>query len=449
MVLGIAPRDARLPGGGILPERAPFIRSARGLGVLALLIWSGRGRADSPPQLELAAAVARARANNPLVAAARLRIGEARGDLIGASVLLADNPEVELAAGPRLPGRGEATTIAIELGASQRFELGGQRSHRLDKARAEVEASSATAADVERVIDLAVAETFFEALAAAERLRLAEQNEQLASQLLELAQKRLDAGEGTPLDVRASRVRGAEAKRLMLAARANQRAKTAQLAKLLALEPDGQLALAGELPTEGALPPFAEVAARVAARPDLASVDHELEAARATIGLADAEAWPDLTARVLYGRDEGADTAMAGLGVPVPLFDTNQGERARARAVVDRLGAERAALLLQLTTEVRLAWLALEQAQAAVALYDAEVLRALEETAELLQRALRAGEVGLPEVIVVQREVLEGRAGHVEARLTLAIARARLLAATHLPQVPQVPHGASSLGGAQ
>jgi hypothetical protein len=53
---------------------------------------------------------------------------------------------------------------------------------------------------------------------------------------------------------------------------------------------------------------------------------------------------------------------------------------------------------------------------------------------ELVQLAAEAGELSIADVLVVQRELIDGLGGYVDARLSLATARARLLAAASLPQ---------------
>lgn len=377
-----------------------------------------------------------ARQNSRLAAAARLRVGEARGDLTGASVLLIDNPEMVVEAGPRVPGTSDGETTAdLAVGIEQRFETGGQRAHRIDRAQAEVEAERARAEDVQRVIDLAVARTFYRALAADLRLRLTEENERLARELHDVAGRRLDAGEGRPLEVNTARIRLAEAQRRTVAARTERQVATVRLAQLLGLAPSTQVVLQGDLPSDET-PAAADVlvARAMSARSDLGAAARDIDAARAAVDLADAEAWPDVGVGVFYGREEGDDIVTAGLRVPIPLFNRNQGERERARATRERLVAERDALTLSVEADVHIALLAYERARTALRIYDAEVLRAQDESLALLRRAFEAGDVGIPDVIVVQREVIEGREGYLDARLDLAHARASLLAAVGVPQ---------------
>lgn len=422
----------------------------RGLALLvALLLVTTRSWADPPPSppppvtLTLEGALSTARQNSRLLAAAHLRIGEARGDLTGASILLVNNPEIVAQAGPRLPGAADGdTTLDLSVGVEQFFETGGQRGDRIARAQAEVDASRASAADVQRVIELAVARAFYGARAADLRLQLLEENERLVRELHEVARRRLEAGEATPLELNAARIRLAEAQRRTVVARTARQVAAVRLAELLGLAPSTQLTLQGDLPGDEAAPAAdVLVASALRARPDLAAAARGIDASAAAIDLADAEAWPDIGVGVFYSRDEGDDIFTAGLRVPLPLFNRNQGERQRARATRDRLVAERGALVLSVESEVRQALLAYEQARSALQLYDAEVLRAQEESLGLLERAFEAGEVGISDVIVLQRELIEGREGFLDVRLDLALTRAGLLAAASLPQTGPLQGG--------
>jgi len=145
-------------------------RLARGLAAFAsIVLMSSLALADppnAPRSLTLARALVLARENNQVVAAARARIGEARGVLTTQSVLLVDNPELSFEIGPRRsPGAG-GTSLDLGVGLEQSLELGGQRGRRRAVARAQLGAAEANAEDVQRVVDLAVAQAFYAALAA-------------------------------------------------------------------------------------------------------------------------------------------------------------------------------------------------------------------------------------------------------------------------------------------
>ena len=232
-----------------------------------------------------------------------------------------------------------------------------------------------------------------------------------------------------------ARIRLAEVERRALSARVTFDLNTVRLAELLGLPPDSAFQLEGTLPADE-VPPPTEILVTQAlrSRPDLAAANHEVTAAQAAIGLADADARPDIAVGVFYGREDGDNLVTAGLRLPFPLFNKNQGERERTRAARQRLIAQRAAIRLRIESEVRQALLEHEQGLRALRLYTADVLGAQEESADLLQRAFEAGEVSIQDVIVVQRELLEGREGYLDTGLDLALSRARILAASSLSQ---------------
>lgn len=388
--------------------------------------------AASQGALDLRAALALTRAQNPALRASRARVAEARGELTGASVLLGENPEVELGAGPRwLDAPGSNRQVAREAGISQRVEVAGQRRHRMDRASAEVGAAEAEVSAIERALDLAVATAYFQALGAQERVRIAEEHERLARELLEIARARDEKGAASPVELNAARVRAAEANRHLLRVRADEEGSRIRLAPLLGLAPAAPLALAGGFPEPGALPPATE--AGVDRRPEVAAAARRLEAARAAAGLASAAAWPDVRLGARYTSEEASRTLLGTLSVPIPLFQRNQGERERSRAGVTRFAAEEQAMRAQVAAELREALIERDRALQALQLYNRDVLKALEENLGLLRRMLAAGKVSPAEAIVLQRELLEGRLGFVEARVDLAIADARARTAAGLP----------------
>ena len=386
--------------------------------------------------LTLQAAVESAHQNNQLIEAARLAIAEAQGDLTGASLRLVDNLQVVASAGPRLPGMaGGDTKLQFEVGVEQVFQTGGERGHRINRAQADIGAATARAEDVQRVVDLAVASTFYETLAAEQRLELLEQNERLARDLHDVAVRRLDAGEGTPLELNTARIRLAEVQRRTMGARGTREAGAVRLAELLGISPATPIRFAGDLPADEESPPAEALVDRaVRSRPDLAAMGQRIESAIASLDLARAVVKPPVAVGVFYKRDDGDNIVVGGVRLPIPFSNKNQGGQERARATRARLVAEQNLLRLSIESEVRQALLAYDQARRAFQLYDSEVLRAQEESADLLQLAFEAGEVGVPDVIVVQRELLDGREGYLETRLDLALTRARVLAGTYQSQ---------------
>lgn len=395
------------------------------------------------PQLTLDQALERAGTGNHQLRAAELRIGEASGQLTQAALWLMYNPDLFASGGSRSDLNGvEAFDAEFEIGIEQRLEIGGQRGGRMGFAEAGLEASRAQAFDVRRVVALATTVAFYEGLAARERVGLAARAEDLAGQLRDLAQRRIDVGEGTPLELNAAAVRLADARRSRLEARATEDALLLRLRRLIGAELDESMRLAGTLPNS-APPIFADeiVARALEARPDLLAAEHWVDAAAAGVALAGARAWPDVTIGASLSREEGDEVLRGGVRLPLALFNRNQGNRTTAQVARERAVVEREGLTLTVVTEARSAALAYEQARAALDVYDADVLVALEESAALVQLAAEAGELSIADVLVVQRELVDGFGGYLDARLSLATARARLLAAAALPQTTDLEEG--------
>jgi cobalt-zinc-cadmium efflux system outer membrane protein len=335
--------------------------------LLALtLVVAHPARAEEQQRpLDLAMALALARRSNPALDAARRGIDEARGELTFARAILAENPELEVGAGPRFLDPGASgNRFALEAGLSQRLEVAGQRGHRTRRARAQVAAAEAEVKVAARALDLVVAITYWQALAAGERARIAREHEGLARELFEIAAARFERG---------------------------------------------------------------------AARPEVASASARTRGANAASDLADASAWPDVRLGVRYATEEGSRALLGQLTVGLPLFQRNQGERERARAAAGRAHAEERGVRAQVAADAEEARIEAARARDALALYDAEVLRSLEENLGLLKRMLEAGKVSAGEVIVLQRELLEGRLGYLDARLEVALADARVRSAAGLP----------------
>lgn len=417
--------------------------------LLAGLLVSARLLAAAPPataqepssvSLTLAAALNVAANNSPLIRAADLRIREASGNLTQAAVLLADNPELAASRGRRTALDGSATLDPeFEVGVEQRLEIAGQRGRRMEAARAGVAAATSEANDVRRVVSLAVAVAFHEILAADERIGLTRSNEGLTADLLDLARRRLSSGIGTPLEVNAAVVRQAEARRRTLDALSQRDGAVVRLQALLGVE--GPLpALVGSLPSDvGPLEADSLILLAQRGRPDLVGAARRAEEAAARSRVAGAEAWPDVALAASVAREEGDEVFRVGVRIPLALFDRGQGTRAAARAEAERADAEMEAVRLDVTADARAAGLAYERATAALRLYDDDVIQALQESADMVQLAAEAGEVSILDVLVVQRELLDGLSGQLEARLELARARAKVLAAVDYPQTSLLP----------
>ena len=381
--------------------------------------------------LSLDDVLARARERAPVILAARRQIDEARGRLVGASVLLRDNPVVQGAAGPRR--REHDTSTDLDVGISQTFELGGRRAARIDGATAGVDVQAARGDDAARHLLRDVSAAFFRAVAADERVRLARTAEGFLGDLQQVAARRYRSGDIPVLDLNLALTAMARARSDRWAAEADVVATRGALQVLLGGEVDEPLRLRGALHGRRRYDLDA-LLARAPERADLRELAAEVGEAEAEVRLGTGAAWPDLGVGVRYGREEGADIALGALSVTLPVFAHGQEQRATGAARASRLRFELDAQRRVVRAQVRTAFDIYQHQVAAAEELEREVLPRLDENEALSRRSYEAGQLSLPELLIIRRETLDTRRVHQDRLLDAVLAGVELEAAAGVLQ---------------
>lgn len=397
-------------------------------GAWTLILSCGAWAADGPRELTLTGALALAHERSPSVTAGEAAVEEARGAWRAARLLVAQNPQIQVASPPT------GQPVLAELEITQTLGVTGQRFARARAGREGMEAAAADAGDVRRRVELEVTLAFYDALAAEERVEVATADAELARALLEVTTKRVERGADAPLAVEIARLRAAEAERRRMHAEADRGAAVLRLEEAIGVAPSGETDPVGALPSASALPSVDELVARaLEARPDLRGLQDRVEAAEAERRLAVASTFPTVNVGARFEHPTYGNGWLALVGVSPPLFDPNGGERARTRAAETRAEADLTAARFAVEAEVRAAWQRWDAARRAVELYGAEVLVALDESRRILALAYEEGKLDPTEVAVARRERLESVLGNIDARVDLATAEAELRAGAALP----------------
>lgn len=392
------------------------------LGLAAVLLCPRPGAAQ-PSELTLEEALALARQRAPALLEAAGRVAEARGPVAGASPLLHNNPTLQLEAGPRTLDTGErAPNVAV--GLSQPVELGGKRGARLDAARAGLAREMARQRDTERLVLGDVAATFLRALHARERLRLARGAEEAARDFSQSTLRRFEAGDVPVVDANVARVALARARAEVASAEGAEVALLGALRGLLGLPADAALAPRGDLSVLAAGP--VALPSSLPERPDVTALVAELEEARAEQRLGEGSAWPDVNVGIRY-ENEGDERALLGaLGVSLPLFARGQSARVTGEARVQRLQVALEAARRAQSVQARAALASYLKEREAVELLEREALPLLADNELLARKSYEAGEMGLAELILVRRDVLDSRVDYLDRLLRAALSRVQL-----------------------
>jgi cobalt-zinc-cadmium efflux system outer membrane protein len=372
--------------------------------------------------LDQALALARDRAPEVVIEGARVR--EVKAHRVGASVLLRENPEIEGAAGWRRSGGGGSSTD-LELGISQMFEVGGKRGARIARADAEQAAARSRVADAARQAQLDVAVAFLRALAARERLGLAQASADSLESTRRAMERRAQKGDVAALEVNLAASASVRAKATVLARRAEADERLADLAAYLGIRPVDTVELVGTLEA-GTVPAQDKLLRSAADRPDVAALAAEERAGQAEERLGRALRWPDIGLRAAYEREGDENVLLGGLVIRLPLFERGQEARATGRARRDRARIERIARTAAIERQIRSGVRRHAHLAEALALLKTEAIPVLEDSEKLLARSIETGLIGLTEYLAARRELLAAREEYLDRQVDVAIAAVEL-----------------------
>jgi len=321
--------------------------------------------------------------------AANADLGAAEANLSAAMAVLraahaAQYPATTLAAGG-LRGRDATTDEILELGGhapqtiwlfddiaelSYEIDLFGHVRRSIEAARAGADAVAAARDTVRVSVAAETARAYAQVCALGEQLAVARHSVEVVSREAEITRNRLEAGAGSQFDVVRARVLVAQSQSAIPPLEGQRRAALFELAALLGRTPARAPAEVEACVTpprlQGALP-VGDGAALLKRRPDIRQAERQLAAATARVGVATADLYPRVSLAGLYG---GVGTQLSELGTNSgltwgigPSVSWSFPDQAAARARIHQAQAG---------------------ASAALAGFDAAVLKALRETEQSL-----------------------------------------------------------------
>lgn len=376
-----------------------------------LLAFSPPSRGQAPAPLSLDDALRRAAELSPALARARGALEAARAYETRARRRFEDNPEIELIGGCCR----DDDALDFEATLAQSLDGALRRAARRGSASADVARAAADLDAARREVSSATTRAFFQALAGQERLALLEHDRRLVEDLGTMTERLAAAGELAALATNRASTTRAAARSAARAAMAEHRQALATLGALVGLAPP--FALAGDLtigePTTPA-PPLEQ-------RSDLRRLAAELAAAEAEVALGRSLARPAWGLRAGFEREEHEDVFRAGLALTLPLAERGREVRAAGGSRAESL--RRALVASRAAAEAEVAGARAVLADRLAALAEIEtVLPTLADSEHLALRSFETGEIGLGELLLARREILETRLAHLDRRLEAALA---------------------------
>jgi outer membrane protein, heavy metal efflux system len=164
-------------------------------------------------------------------------------------------------------------------------------------------------------------------------------------------------------------------------------------------------------------------------RPELQELDAAIREAEADARLGRTLAQPELGLAVRYARESGDQIVLGGVSVTLPTFAKGQELRATASARSARLRSELDAATSRVRFEVQSAFRAYQRRLVGIRILETEALPGMDENETLTTRSFDVGQLGLPELLLIRREILDTRFQYLDALLAAALARIELDAA--------------------
>jgi cobalt-zinc-cadmium efflux system outer membrane protein len=375
--------------------------------------------------LTLRQVLAQALLHNPELASFSLDVRAREAEALQAGLL--SNPELEVGV-ENFGGNGEYTTsdnVETTISLSQLIELGGKRSKR--RAAASLDADLAGWGFEAKRLDVltSTAKAFYTVLAAQNQLEQANQLVSLAEKLFQTVSDRVEAGKVSPVERSRALV---ELLSVRIAQNRAQLALEAARKELVAHWGVGAVTFdhaVGALEQVVAVPPQDQLLLLLEQNPDLARWTTEADQRTARLALEQSKVFPDLTVGVGIRMFEGSgDEAMvAGISLPFPLFDRNQGGIASARASLDQVRHQRLASRNQLQVALAAGYRDLATAYTESQILQQQSIPAAEQAFEAAEIGYRAGKFGFIEAIDAQRTLFEVKGQYIQALVAYHQAR--------------------------
>ena len=297
-------------------------------------------------------------------------------------------------------------------GITQTFELGGKRGKRINTANANSDLARGQFQTVLWQLTNDLKRKFYAVLLAESLLDLAKENQKTFAETIKHSTELVQLGEISGLDLQ--RIEVEKLKFDTDVANSERDYEVALRDLRVTLGGDYRamdIEIAGTLDYQPYQFSLAELRDKaLAARPDLKAAQLSERAADASIRLQDAQRIPDLSLGAGVDQvPQGTSTYIFGVGIALPVFDRNQGER--AKAIIERKKAQNQQQLItnQVLSDVDKALVAFEIQTKRVDLYRTGVLTKVDNIQNLTEFALKAGEsstIDLLDAIRTRRETL-------------------------------------------
>lgn len=321
--------------------------------------------------------------------------------------------EVEEFAGTGSRKGFDAAETSVRL--SQTLELGEKRARRQRVAQAEARLAGRDCEAMRLAVLTLARKAYVDVLLAQGQVALADSQVAIARDVCKAVTERVSAGKVAPREQTKADVELAGARIAHDRAQRELQAARRRLCSSWGSATPAFKEAAGDLDTIRDLP-LEEVSSRLDDAPDVARWNDEVARSREALALAKAGRIPDLgvSAGISRFEEDGTHAAVAGLSLPLPLFDRNAAGIRAATHRCARAEWERSAARLRARTDLAEASNRLEAARAEATTIKAELLPGARLAFDSAETGYREGKFSHLDVLDAQRTLNEAKNRHLE-----------------------------------
>jgi cobalt-zinc-cadmium efflux system outer membrane protein len=149
-------------------------------------------------------------------------------------------------------------------------------------------------------------------------------------------------------------------------------------------------------------------------------MESEILDAEADVRLGQAAARPDIGLGARMKREEGHKAVLGEVTFTLPLSSKGQELRATGAARATRARLELETTRASIESEVRSLYTAFAAREAALASFEQDAMPGMDENDRLARRSFEVGQISLPELLLVRRELVETRLEYLNRQLEAA-----------------------------
>ena len=353
---------------------------------------------------------------NPAIAQADARVRALRGKWV--QVGLPPNPSAGYMAA-EIGDEGRAGQQGGYVG--QDFITGGKLGLNRAVVSQEIQQAEQNLAAMQLRTQTDVRKAYYSALVAQRRADLAADLARVSGEAVKASQELLQAEEIPQAGLLQTQVEQQNASILALSAQNEQQAAWRRLSAVVGSELAVRR-LSGDVSQLPALLDWNEQLVRVTSTsPEVSAAMADLSRAQMALRRARVEPVPDVSTQFVAQYDNATGDAIAGvqMGIPLPIWNRNQGGIRQAEAEITQARRNMDRVELDLKQRLSIAFQEFSTARSQAETYSTQILPKAEETFKLVQRGYSLGELGYLDLLSAQRTYSQTNLAYLDALGTL------------------------------